>query len=149
MTPQKPAVGICQMTSYPDMKVYKLPCECHCDNEIEFSIEVDEHGFITANFNAKVKTPHWRSRLHITYDEPWIIINLKSLYNDVCNRLEIIWNALTKGWVEGYCDVIMSKQQTLNFSQTLRDAIEECKAVEEKRQAEFAAEQAKKNDIPS
>ena len=146
MEPQKPAEGICKMPSYPDMKVYKVPCECHCDNEITFSIDVDEHGMISANYSAKLKTPHWRQRLHVTYDENWVILNLKNLYNDWMNRFEIIWKALTEGYVEGYCDIIMTKQQSLNFSQTLRDAIEDSKVIEEQRRAEWEAEKAKKDE---
>lgn len=147
MEPQKPAKGIALMSSFEDMKVFRIPCECSCDNEFDLSIEVDEHGFITASLNGKTKTPYWRSRFYIDYSENWVVLNLKSLYNDVFNRVEIIWNALTKGYVECYTDVILSKQQALNLSQVLIDSIAEAEAVDAKRRAEFAAEQAKKQLI--
>lgn len=146
MVAQTPAEGVVAMPSFKDMRMFRIPCECHCDNEFDFSIEVDEHGIITTNISGKVKTPHWRSRLYISYDENWIVLNLKELYNDIFNRAEIIWNALTKGYVECYMDVLLTKQQSLNLSQVLIDSIKASEEFHEKRMAEFAAEKKAKEE---
>lgn len=128
MEAQKPAEGIVQMKEWPDMKMYKVPCECGCDNSVDFSVEIDEFN-ITANMSMNTKTKYWRNRLYIDYNENWLVLNLKQTFNDWYNRLDICWKALTKGYIETSADVILSPQQAYNFSETLKTAIAEYEAV--------------------
>jgi len=131
---QEPAEGVVKMKEWPDMKYYKVPCECGCDNSVDFSVEIDEFN-ITANMSMNTKTKYWRNRLYIDYNENWLVLNLKQTFNDWYNRLDICWKALTKGYIETSADVILSPQQAYNFSETLKTAISEYEVTVEARMA--------------
>ena len=124
MDAQKPAVGILEMKSYPNARYFRVPCECGCEAEINFDVEVDEDT-ITSHYYVATKTNYWRERLNITYEENWLLYAIKSNINDWYNRGAIIWTVLTKGYVESEAYVLMTKQQTVNFAATLNEAVNE------------------------
>lgn len=124
MEAQTPAQGILAMKSFPDAKYYKVPCECGCDAEITFSVEIDEY-VISTHIYAQTKTAYWRTTFPLTYTESWLVYALKDFANSWISRIAVCWTALTKGYVETESYVLLTKQQTLNFSDTLKVAIDE------------------------
>lgn len=40
LVPELPAEGILKQKSWPDAKFYKVPCECGCNNSIDFSLRL-------------------------------------------------------------------------------------------------------------
>ncbi len=125
MNPQTPAEGIMAFKAYPDMKFFRVPCECSCDNEIDVMVESDE-GQITVSFDTKAKSHYWNEFTKITYDEAWIVLSAKSLINAIAHRASVMWEVLTKGYVTSSVHVLLTKQQALNFSNVLIDSIEAC-----------------------
>lgn len=142
---QEPAEGISKMKEYPNMKSYKIPCSCGCDNDITMMIDVDEFSIVT-NFSATTKTKYWYRRLDIDYTENWLLLNFKLSFNDWYNRLSVAWEAITKGYVETYSDVILSPQQAHNFAETLKTAVTDYETIVTARMAEIAATKGKQND---
>jgi hypothetical protein len=122
MRAQKPAEGVLAMREHSNSKTYKVPCQCGCDAELMFDVEVDKDWGITSHIYANTKTNYWRERINISYSESWIVINLKSMFNDYYNRVAIAWTALTKGYVETEVWVMLTEQQALNFGVTLQNA---------------------------
>jgi len=125
MTPQKPAEGVMAFKDYPDMKMFRVPCECHCDNEIDVMVEVED-GIIQTSFDVDVKSHYWNEVWRVTYNELWFIQSLKHLVNTIHHRATVMWDVLVHGYVKSHATVLLTKQQTLNFSQTLIDAVSEC-----------------------
>lgn len=141
-TPQTPAEGISQQKEWTDMKSYKIPCSCSCDNDVTMMIEVNDFNIVT-NFYATTKTKYWYRRLDIDYNENWLLLNFKLLFNDWYNRFDVAWKALTKGYVETQSDVILSPQQAVNFAETLKTAVKDYEVLVEARKAGFEANKAK------
>lgn len=144
--PQKPAEGILQLSDFTDTKSYKIPCSCGCDKDVTVVIDIDDFG-ISTNFYATTKTKYWYNRWNINYSENWILFNCKLLFNDWYNRIDIIWKALTKGYVETQSDVILSPQQAINFAETLKTAVMEFEVLEETRKTANAVIKSKQSEI--
>lgn len=124
LTPQKPAKGIYINKEYPGWKWYSIPCDCGCEKTVDFSVEVDEYS-ITASLSGITKTAHWHQRLHIDGSESYFVWRAKEIVNDWYNRLDICWNALVHGYMSTSTDIMLTRQQALNVSDTLKTAIEE------------------------
>lgn len=112
MTPQTPAEGILIRKDYGDAKTYTVPCEC-CGSDCEHNIwvEADETG-VTLTTYTQQKTKWWE-----------------------LNRWQIIWQLLTKGYVEYEASIIMSEQQTLNYASVLNSAVTDVKQFRKNRKA--------------
>lgn len=132
MEVQKPATGVMAMHQYPDAKFFRVPCECGCEAEINFNVEVDDCN-VTSHLYVKTKTNYWRERLNITYEENWLLYAIKSNINDWYNRIVIAWTALTKGYVETEAYVLLNEQQTLNFAAVLNESVIELRKKREER----------------
>lgn len=127
MEAQKPAKGILEQTGGKDWKMYRVPCSCGCDNQIDLMVEVDDYN-VSANFYAETKTPYWRRRFETSsVDDQWLVYVVKEFANDWLNRFEIVWEALTKGYVKTEVTVMLSDQQCINFAETLKTAVEDLK----------------------
>ena len=112
MIAQKPAEGILKKKDWGDSKTYQVTCECGCDDHIHHVwVEVDENDITVSTYTIQ-KTNFWgKSRWHH------------------------MWKLLTAGYVEYEASIIMSKQQALNYAETLKSAIkdvEEFKKVKKK-----------------
>jgi len=143
LEPQEPAEGISLVKKYDTWRWYRIPCECGCDEKIDFSVEIEdpEYGAITAHVSSEVSTPYWRRTFDITYQEPWLVYVLKDKANGLINRFKICWEAITKGQVKMESYVLMSEQQAINLANTLT------KAVDEMRE-EAAKIKAKRQNTP-
>ena len=116
--PETPAEGILIRKDYGDAKSYTVPCEC-CGSSCEHNvwIEADETGVSVTTYTQQ-KTKWWE-----------------------LNRWQIIWRLLTRGYVEYEATIIMSRQQALNYSETLKLAIKDVESFRNTRQT--TAERAK------
>lgn len=104
MTPQTPAVGILKRNDWGDTKMYNVPCSCcgpDCAHDVW--VEADDHG-VTVTTHTQQKSKFWSM-----------------------NRFKIIWQLLTKGYIEYEASIIMSEQQSLNYGQVLLDAVKDVK----------------------
>jgi hypothetical protein len=100
--PQTPAEGIMLYKDYGPCKMYKVTCECGCD-DCSHMVEVDaeETGVVVTTYTTQ-KTNFWSK-----------------------NRWQLIWTLLTKGYVEYEASICMSKQQALNYSEVLKSAVKD------------------------
>ena len=107
MKAQSPAEGILLRKDYGDAKVYEIVCECgDCDHSHNVWVEAEDFG-VSVTIYTQQKTKWWST-----------------------NRWKTIWTLLTKGYVEREANLIMSKQQALNYANVLQLAV---KDVEEFR----------------
>ena len=137
-TPQTPAEGITAFKAYPDMKTFRVSCECSCDNEMDMYIETED-GIITTGFDTKVKSHYWTELFKISYLEPWLILQAKTLINTIYHRLHVTWTVLTKGYVEMSTHILMTEQQTLNLAQILLDSVDALRKQNEEIKAKKEA----------
>ena len=99
MKAQTPAEGILLHKDFGDAKFYTVPCDCGDTNHTHnVCIESDETG-VTVTTYTQQKTKWWE-----------------------LNRWQVIWTLLTKGYVEYEASLIMTGQQALNYSETLKKA---------------------------
>lgn len=131
MEPQKPAEGISLQKDFGNSKFYTVPCSCgNPDDEIDFSVEVEDWGEITVNTYTKQKTSWWddpfTQNKSYDYDKEWqyhVNYWLRGVLNGLVHRLKITWQVWVKGYVEYSQTTIMSKQQAVNYAATLNQAI--------------------------
>ncbi len=104
MKAQEPAEGIMKTGDWGDTKSYKIVCDCgQSDHEHNVFVE-SEHGFINVTIYVDVKSAFWSA-----------------------NRFKQIWTLLTKGYLEHETVVTMNEQEALNYSETLKSAIQDIK----------------------
>jgi len=97
---QTPAEGILLHKDYGDTKFYTVTCDCMC-NEHTHSVMVEaEDTGITVTTCTQQKTNWWTK-----------------------TRWHAIWTLLTRGYIEYEASIIMSPQQALNYTETLKRAI--------------------------
>lgn len=102
--PQKPAEGILIRKDWGDAKSYLVTCECcGSDHEHHVWVEADETG-VTVTTYTEQKTNWWSM-----------------------TRWQHIWTLLTKGYIKTEASIIMSEQQALNYSETLKSAVKDVK----------------------
>lgn len=100
MKAQTPAEGIMLYKDWGPSKMYKVMCECgddKCSHTVD--IEADDSGIVVTTYTTQ-KTKWWSM-----------------------NRFQIIWTLLTKGYIEYQASIYMSRQQALNYAETLKSAI--------------------------
>ena len=99
---QFPAEGIMKTNDWGDSKVYRVMCECG-DSSHEHNVWVEADGYdISVSIYTTTKTNFWSK-----------------------SRWYHIWTLLTKGYIDTESTVCMSRQQTLNYSETLKNAIDD------------------------
>jgi hypothetical protein len=97
---QVPAEGILQTNDWGNSKVYRVACNCHddtCNHNVW--IEADDHDIIVTIYTTG-KTNFWSK-----------------------TRWYHIWTLLTKGYIDTESSVHLTRQQALNYSETLKSAI--------------------------
>jgi hypothetical protein len=109
MKTEVPAKGILKRTEYGDTKSYQVTCECgDPGHDHNVYVEADDYS-VTVTVYTTAKSKWWST-----------------------NRWTKIWTLLTKGYVEYEADLIMNKQQALNYAEALKSAVQD---VEEFRNA--------------
>lgn len=153
MKAQTPAEGILKTNDFGNSKWYKVVCGCgQPDHEIDFEVEAEEYG-INVNTYVTVKTDYWSEIVKPSYDhDNEMFQNVdwawKGFVNGVWRKIKLTWTLWTKGYVETQSTIMMSKQQALNYAETLKSAIKdvekfnsERKATEENKKAVAEASQ--------
>lgn len=132
MNAQTPAEGILKRNDFGDSKYYQVVCGCgqeYHDHNVE--VEADETG-VNVNIYATVKTNYWSETINKRYDidNPWLQEFdwfWKDLVNGFVTRVKITWELWTTGAVTTQTTIAMSEQQALNYSETLKSAIQDVK----------------------
>jgi len=100
MKTQTPAEGVMKTNDWGDSKVYRIACNCGDENHNHnMWVEADDHD-ITVTIYTTGKTNYWSK-----------------------TRWYHIWTLLTKGYIDTESTVCLSKQQALNYAETLKSAI--------------------------
>jgi hypothetical protein len=106
---QVPAEGIMKTNDWGDSRVYRIACNCHDENHNHnMWVETDDCDIVVTIYTTG-KTNYWSK-----------------------TRWYHIWTLLTKGYIDTESSVHLSKQQALNYAETLKSAITD---VEEFRNA--------------
>ena len=127
---QTPAEGILLQSDWGMSKVYKIPCECGCSAEHTLQVEAEESSLIWARIYTKVKTNYWSEFWSKKYDIDnsflqWLDWTAKDVVNGLATRLKLTWTIWTRGYIECEQDIAMTKQQALNYSETLKTAVDQ------------------------
>ena len=111
LDPQIPAEGILKRNDWGDSKLYQVACECSDSNhDHNVWIEIDDTERVNVTVYTTVKSKWWS-----------------------LNRWQKIWTLLTQGYVEYEATIVMTEQQALNYSETLKKAIKDVKQFKEER----------------
>lgn len=132
MKKQVPAEGIMKTGDYGDSKFYKIVCGCgQPDHDIDFEVEASDTG-VSVNTYVTAKTDYWSETIKKRYDidNPyWQELDwaVKDFINGFFTRLKLTWQVWTKGYIKTETTIAMSEQQTLNYAETLKSAINDVK----------------------
>jgi len=106
---QTPAEGVLKRNDWGDAITYQVVCECQdADHDHNVWVEADDHRVTVTTYTTQ-KSEWWK-----------------------LNRWQTIWTLLTKGYVKYEANIIMTEQQTLNYSETLKKAIQDVKQFKAK-----------------
>jgi hypothetical protein len=133
MKAQIPAEGIMLTKDFGDSKYYEVACTCgNEDDSIEVCVEIDNDiQELQVTFYTTHLTEWWKRVAYWQiYDiKPFwlysIVYNIQGYINGFYHRLAVTRDVWFNGYAKYYSCTYMTKQQALNFSQTLVDAIAE------------------------
>jgi hypothetical protein len=109
MKMQIPAEGIMKTNDWGDSRVYRIACNCGDENHNHnMWVEADD-GDITVTIYTTGKTNYWSK-----------------------TRWYHIWTLLTKGYIDTESTVCLTKQQALNYAETLKSAIDDVEEFRDK-----------------
>ena len=131
LEPQTPALGVMQTYNSPGFETYRVECSCgNEDDAIVFTVEEDYGEVIVSTYTTQ-KTAWWSDpfRQNKSYEienELLYQINyyVRGFLNALTHRLKVTWAVWIHGRVEYSQSTIMTPQQALNYSETLRRAVE-------------------------
>lgn len=132
MKAEIPAQGIMKTGEYGDSKFYKVVCGCgQPDHEIDFEVEACDTG-INVNTYVTAKSNYWSEATEKRYDIDNIWMQewdwfWKDIVNGFVRRVKLTWEIWTKGYVRTETVIAMNEQQTLNYAETLKSAINDVK----------------------
>lgn len=137
LKPQKPAEGIMQISNYPDLKIYQVECNCgNPDDSITFCVESDGSEVIVSTSTVQ-RTPWWNDpfKRNQSYQfENEFLYNLnyyvRGFLNGIAHRLSITWDVWVNGHVKYSQSTIMTAQQALNYSHTLKKAVHDVQNIQ-------------------
>jgi hypothetical protein len=111
MNVQVPAEGIMKTNDWGDSRVYRIACNCHDENHNHnMWVEADDSDIVVTIYTTG-KTNYWSK-----------------------TRWYHIWTLLTKGYIDTESSVHLSKQQALNYAETLKSAITDVEEFRKDRQ---------------
>lgn len=133
MKSEQPAEGILKRGDYGDSKFYQVVCGCGQDtHDHNVEIESADTG-INVNIYATAKANYWSETIEKRYDidSPWlqeVDWFWKDIVNGFVRRLKMTWEVWTTGSIRVETTIAMSEQQALNYSETLKQAIQDVKS---------------------
>jgi len=135
MKAQQPAEGILKTNDYGNSKWYSVVCGCgQPDHQLTVEVEAEDTG-ISVNTYATVKTDYWKDTIEKRYDidSPWLQEFdwvWKDIVNGLIARLKLTWRIWVDGYVRAETTTLMTKQQALNFAETLKSAIKDVESFQ-------------------
>jgi hypothetical protein len=112
---QIPAEGIMKTNDWGDSRVYRVACNCHDEtHNHNVWIEADDHDIVVTIYTTG-KTNWWSK-----------------------TRWYHIWTLLTKGYIDTESSVHLSRQQALNYAETLKSAIQDVEQFKAERKEKSA-----------
>lgn len=100
MNAQVPAEGIMKTNDWGNSVVYRVACNCHDENHNHnVWVEADDHDIVVTVYTTG-KTNFWSK-----------------------TRWYHVWTLLTEGYIDTESSVHLTKQQALNYAETLKSAI--------------------------
>ena len=138
MKAEKPAEGILKRNDFGNSKWYQVVCGCGQPyHDHNFEVEADECG-VNVNIYATMKTDYWTETVEKRYDieSEWqqeFDWCWKDLVNGTIRKLKLTWELWTTGAVTSETTIHMSKQQALNYAETLKSAIKDVETFEAER----------------
>lgn len=140
MKAQKPAEGILITHDWGDAKMYHVNCSCgNDDDSIQIGVEVtaNDHSIEVCHFTTQ-KTDYWTEAVKPRYDIDNVWLQefdwfWKGLWNGFCTRLRLTKNIWFDGYLKYQSTTIMTEQQTLNYAETLKSAVKDCREFHNKR----------------
>lgn len=133
---QKPAEGILMLKDFGDSKYYKISCDCSNDDhtiDMSIDIEVDEDFTkqIELNLYTTQTSDYWNKlvdwKVH-EIDNFWLYSIVNSLHgfiNGFFHRLKLTKNIWFDGYLEYSSHHILTRQQAINFAETIKSTIKE------------------------
>ena len=119
LKPEVPAMGIMKMGSH---NMYKIMCDCGCeDHDVVIGVDSDEFGQ-TISFYATTSTAYWMDRFGAGQEERPVVKQVKRFANEVYNRVSIAATALFKGYVKTESTTILREQQVATLVALLEDS---------------------------
>ena len=140
MKTQDPAEGILKRNDWGDSKLYQVVCNCgESSHDHNVWVEADITG-ITVQIFTEQTSDHWTNEIEPRYDiENTIFQNIYwfwvGLLNDWARRFKLTWNILTTGYIKYEATIYMSKQQALNYADTLKNAVKDVEGFQKNRQS--------------
>lgn len=131
LNPQEPAEGIMTTYNAPGFKMYHIECNCgNPDDAIDFIVE-ENAGEVSVQTYTLQKTAWWQDPFNqkksFDIKNEWLYnINyyVRGFLNAISHRIKITWDVWVNGRVKYSQTTYMTAQQALNYSQTLRQAVE-------------------------
>jgi len=132
---QVPAEGIMEICDYNSYKCYKVECNCgESTHSVTLDIESYDDGEIIVNHHVTETTDFWQDffNQHASYriKNP-ILFKLnfysRGILNSLMHRLKLTWQVWISGSIKYHGSIVMSKQQALNYAETLKQAVYDVK----------------------
>lgn len=136
MKAQTPAEGILKSNDWGDTKSYHIVCTCGCDDHtINLVVEADDSHVTVMHYTTQ-STDFWSEAVKPRYDidNDWLQEFdwfWKGLVNGLVLRLRLTKDIWFKGQAKFESTTIMTEQQALNYAETLKSAVADCKKIRE------------------
>lgn len=149
MRAEKPAEGILKRNDFGNSMYYQIVCGCGQDvHDHNVEVEANETG-VNVNIYVTVKSDYWTETVEKRYniDNPWqqeFDWFWKDLINGLVRRVKATWEIWTTGAITSQTTIAMSKQQSLNYAETLKSAIKDVEQFEAERKVNHEIQQAVK-----
>lgn len=127
MIPQVPADGISKRYEYDNLKCYHVSCDCGDDDHSHIiSIESIDNEVMVNIYTTQFTDQITRVKERYDIDNP-ILQNIdwtwKGLFNSLVTKLSLTLNIWFRNRIEYQAEIILKKQQALNYATALMNAI--------------------------
>lgn len=131
MKAQTPANGILALADNMGYKHYKVTCECSSDgHQHDIFVEADKHRTVVVTIYSK-QTTSYQQKFSMSYQENSILLFFKEFINNLFNKIRLTKDIWCKGYIEYESDIILNKQQALNYATALKNAVSDLEKIKE------------------
>ena len=127
------------MHDWGNSKMYRVECTCtNEDDSIVFEVEASDHEITVTHYTTQ-KTDWWTEYVAPRYDIDnawlqefnWFWTNL---LNGLVTRLRLTRDIWFHGYAKYQCTTMMTEQQALNYAETLKSAMIDCREFHKERE---------------